>query len=172
MDLHALTAFLEVAKQRSFSKAAKALFVTQPAISKRIGRLETELNVRLFDRIGKSVSLTEAGNVLLKPAHTILAERKNIMSLMSSLSDTVGGTLVMATSHHIGLHRLSPTLRTFKEAYPEVNLDIRFMDSEKACSLVEKGELELAVVTLPEDPVPVLHAEVVWKDDMCFVGTR
>ena len=74
MDINALQAFVEVARQGSFSKAAVLLFVTQPAVSKRIAALEDELQARLFDRIGKSITLTETGRALLPGAHRLLQE--------------------------------------------------------------------------------------------------
>ena len=68
MDTAALRAFLAVAKTRSFSQAAEQLHITQPAVSKRVAALEAELKTRLFDRVGKKVSLTETGNALLPRA--------------------------------------------------------------------------------------------------------
>ena len=74
MDLHSLQAFVEVARHGSFSAAAEALFVTQPAISKRVKTLEEELATPLFDRIGRKPSLTEAGRALLPRAKQLLDE--------------------------------------------------------------------------------------------------
>ncbi|MCU7808749.1 MAG: LysR family transcriptional regulator substrate-binding protein, partial [Candidatus Thiodiazotropha sp. (ex Semelilucina semeliformis)] len=78
----------------------------------------------------------------------------------------IGGRLAMATSHHIGLHRLPKVLREYSDSYPKVALDIRFMESEKACQAVEHGELELAVVTLPLEPATSLTTEIIWSDPL------
>mgnify|MGYP000385058487 CR=1 FL=1 len=150
MDLHSLQAFVEVARHGSFSAAAEALFVTQPAISKRVKALEEELATALFDRIGRKTSLTEAGRVLLPRAKQLLDEAEDMRRFASSLSDSVSGSLVMGTSHHIGLHRLPPVLSQFSQRYPGVHMDIDFMDSEQACERVLRGEIELAIVTLPD----------------------
>ncbi len=166
MDLASLRAFVEVARLGSFSHAAETLFLTQPAISKRIAGLEEELATRLFDRAGRQVLLTEAGRHLLPRAEGIIHQLTDIRRELGNLSGQVAGSLAMATSHHIGLHRLPVLLRSYTERYPQVELDIRFMESEKACQAVEHGELELAVVTLPLAPADILATEVVWRDPL------
>lgn len=167
MDISALKAFIAVADHGSFSLAAEKLFLTQPAISKRIAALETELDARLFDRIGRTISLTEAGQALLPRAQHILLQLEDSIREISNLSGEVHGTLRFGTSHHIGLHRLPPVLRDYIHTYPQVRMDIRFMDSEQACQAVERGELELGVVTLPPEPSSSLATTLVWKDPLC-----
>ncbi len=172
MDIASLKAFLAVADTGSFSLAAERLFLTQPAISKRIAALERELEALLFDRIGRTVSLTEAGRALLPRARTILVDIEDSVRAISNLSGEIRGTLRFATSHHIGLHRLPPALKAFTLQHPGVRLDIRFMDSEAACVAVEHGELELAIVTLPPDPSPNLSLDTVWADPLGIVVSR
>ncbi|WP_412852512.1 LysR family transcriptional regulator [Ectothiorhodospira shaposhnikovii] len=161
-----LKAFTAVATAGSFSRAAEMLHLTQPAVSKRVAALEEELGRRLFDRIGRQVSLTEAGRVLLPQARRILLDLEETRRLLDSLSDRVEGPLVLATSHHIGLRRLPPVLKAFARQYPAVELDIRFMDSEDACRFAEQGLVDLAVVTLPERPSPLLSCRVIWDDPL------
>ncbi len=172
MDIASLKAFVAVADAGSFSLAAERLFLTQPAVSKRIAALESELDERLFDRIGRTVSLTEAGRALQPRARNILVEVDDSVRAISNLSGEIHGTLRFATSHHIGLHRLPPALKAFTSQYPEVRLDIRFMDSEAACTAVEHGELELAIVTLPPEPSPNLSLDPVWNDPLGIVVSR
>ena len=169
MDINALRAFIEVARQGSFSRASESLFVTQPAVSKRIAALEDELQAKLFDRIGKNITLTEAGRELLPRARRLLHEADEMKRIASNLSTSISGRLLMGTSHHIGLHRLPPVLKTFHNRYPDVILDIRFMDSEQACQAVEQGELELAIVTLPSSPPDNLQVEPIWDDTLKVV---
>lgn len=169
MDIQNLTAFISVSELNSFSKAAERLFLTQPAVSKRISSLESELNTRLFDRIGKQVQLTEAGQALLPSALRILAELDESKRAIGNLNEKVSGKLSIATSHHIGLHRLPPVLRAFTGNYPQVDLDIRFMDSEEACSCVLKGEVELAIATLPKQNWPLLESKIIWRDPLDIV---
>lgn len=169
MDIAALHAFVTVAETRSFSEAALRLHLTQPAISKRIAQLETSLNCQLFDRIGRQTSLTEAGQALLPRAQRILFEMEDMRRELSNLSGEVGGTLKIGTSHHIGLHRLPPVLKTFSRRFPQVNLDIQFIDSEMAFDLLMQGQLELGIVTLPPEPHATLQTMTVWNDPLAFM---
>ena len=169
MDFAALQAFLAVAETGSFSRAAERIYLTQPAISKRISALEQNVGAQLFDRIGRRVQLTEAGRALLERSRTILNELEDAKRSLANLSGQIRGALSLATSHHIGLHRIPETLKQFHARYPEVQLDLHFMDSEQACQAVERGELELAIVTLPPAPIARLRCERVWDDPLDVV---
>ncbi|HTO18099.1 MAG TPA: LysR substrate-binding domain-containing protein [Pseudomonas sp.] len=185
MDLATLNAFIAVAENGSFSLAGERLHLTQPAVSKRIFALEQQLEVRLFDRLGREVGLTEAGRALLPRAYRILGELEDTRRALANLNGEVSGRLTLATSHHIGLHRLPPVLREFTRRYPAVSLDIRFLDSEVAYEDVLQGRAELAVITLaPEartsgarmpaartpDTLAPLRAVPVWEDPLDFVA--
>jgi len=172
MDISNLKAFVSIANTGSFSLASEELFITQPAISKRIAALEAELDTALFDRIGRKVRLTAAGETLFKHAQHILKEIDNAKQGIANLSETVQGELKIATSHHIGLHRLPSVLTRFITKYPDVDLAIEFMDSEDACKLVELGEVELAIVTLPLSPINNLHQKLIWDDPLSFVVNK
>lgn len=169
MDITALQAFIAVAEIGSFSQASERLYLTQPAISKRIAQLESELDTRLFDRIGRTISLTESGKALLPRARHILLELEDSRRAISNLSGKIAGRLGVGTSHHIGLHRLPPVLRRYTAAYQEVELDLHFMDSEEACRAVLHGDLELAVVTLPLTPPSELQTRLIWPDPLDFI---
>ncbi|SDJ38324.1 LysR family transcriptional regulator [Billgrantia gudaonensis] len=169
MDTQSLQAFLAVADSGSFSRAADQLHLTQPAVSKRIAVLESQIDARLFDRIGRTVSLTEAGRVLLPRARQILVMVDDSRRALTDLRGDVGGSLTLATSHHVGLHRLPPLLKTYTQEHPEVRLDLHFLDSEQAYQGVLDGELEIAVVTLAPHPDPQLEVVPIWVDRLCFV---
>lgn len=170
MDLANLNAFIAIAETGSFSLAGERLFLTQPAISKRIAGLEQQLNVRLFDRLGRAVSLTEAGRALLPRAYQILGVLDDTRRALTNLSGEISGRLTLATSHHIGLHRLPPLLRAFTRAYPQVALDIQFLDSEVAYDEVLHGRAELAVITLAPQTREPVRAVAVWDDLLDFVA--
>ena len=174
MQLVELRTFLAVAEEKSFSAAAQRLHITQPAISKRIQSLENHLGANLFDRIGKRVYLTEAGNLLIERAETMLRLAKDTEKEIFNLNDTISGRLNLVTSHHIGLHRLAPVLKEFSKRYPDVQLDIQFEDSEVAYQMVRSGQVELAVVTLNPDRTDLdadLIATAVWHDPLVFVSS-
>lgn len=171
MDIQNIRAFLMVAETRSFSRAAEKLFITQPAISKRISTLEYSLDCQLFDRLGKNIQLTQAGEALIPSYQRILAEIEESKRIISTLRTQVSGHLKFGTSHHIGLHRLPPILKQYTNQYPQVELDIRFMDSEQAAALILKGDIELALITLPDDIENQLSTIPIWTDTMyCMVA--
>ena len=169
MDTQNLRAFLLVAESGSFSKAAKRLHLTQPAVSKRIAQLEAQLNVSLFDRIGRRISTTEAGEALLPHARAVHLELQAAQQSVRDLAGEVRGRLRLATSHHIGLHRLPPLLSFFSKAFPAVQLDIDFMDSEQAYELTLHGEVELAVVTLAPSSIVNIVTRPIWLDPLDFM---
>lgn len=169
MDIAALQTFLAVAEAGSFSRAAERIYLTQPAISKRIAALEKQLGARLFDRIGRNIRLTEVGEALLVRARAVLKELEDVKRGITNLSGAIAGELLVATSHHIGLHRLPGPLKQFHQSYPQVRLTLQFMDSEQACAAVDRGDLELAVVTLPPTVVRPLRAEKIWDDPLDIV---
>lgn len=169
MHTSQITAFLAVAELESFSLAAERLHITQPAVSKRIRQLEHNMRVELFDRIGKRSLLTPNGKAFKPHAERILQELRSYRSSLSRQQHTPSGSLSFATSHHIGLHRLPQVLRDFKIRYPQVDLDLHFMDSEDACAAIASNELELAIVTLPELGDQRLECEAIWIDDLVVV---
>ena len=169
MDNQNLKAFITVAELGSFSEAADSLYLTQSAISKRIALLEQQIGKRLFDRIARQVSLTEAGNELLPRARRILQEYENALQAINDLSGEASGTLRLAISHHLGLHRLPPILKQFAQQYPNATLDIEFMDSEKAYEQVLHGDSELAVITLALDSHHNIDSKKIWNDPLRFI---
>lgn len=169
LDSATLNAFVQVADSGSFSIAAEKLFLTQSAVSKRIAHLEEQVDCRLFDRIGRRITLTEAGRTLLPQAQKILHALEDAALSLQNLSGEVTGSLSLAASHHISLHRLPPVLRDFSNRYPGVELKLSFDESEVAYDHVLNGELELALITLAPSNDPRIHAEVLWIDSLHYV---
>lgn len=172
MDIDEIRAFAEIAETGSVSTAAERLFLTQPAVSKRLSNLENKLAVKLFDRISRRMSLTEAGQLLVPKARALLGAAADIRHSISGFNGQTHGPLAIATSHHIGLHRLPDVLREFIRYFPNVNFDIRFLDSEQGCRAVEHNEIELAIVTLPVKPTPNLILAKIWDDPLIFTANK
>jgi DNA-binding transcriptional LysR family regulator len=172
MDFQNLRAFLAVADSNSFSRAAAQLHLTQPAISKRINNLESDLNQRLFDRVGWQLSLTEAGECLLPRARQILQLVQQSRQALDDLSGQVQGNLKLVTSHHIGLHRLPRVLREYKKAYPSVKLSISFMNSQETHQHILEGNGELGITTFEERANDSLLVDDIWQDTLHFVVAR
>lgn len=169
MDLQALEAFVAVAETRSFSRAGEQLFLTQPAVSKRIANLESQLGASLFDRIGRDVYLTEAGELLKEQALQIIDDIRDVQTSIGQLSAVQIRELSIASSHHIGLHYLGPILREFNEANPTARLDLKFMESEQAISRLQRREIELVLTTIPSPLNRDLTSKTLWKDKLLFV---
>jgi len=174
MDTQGLKAFLAVAEQQSFSAAGEQLHLTQSAVSKRIQQLEQQLKTLLFDRHNRTVSLTEAGFALLPKARQILDLVADTELQLMNLEGEVSGTLSLATSHHIGLHRLPPLLREFTSRYPAAQLNISFMGSERAYQAVNLRQVELALTTLDDGNYTTpdtIEVTPLWQDEMvCVCG--
>jgi len=172
IDIDGIKAFSTVADTKSFSLAAHRLHLTQPAVSKRIALLESQMGVRLFDRIGRTVNLTEAGRELEPRARDILLSIEDTQRVISNLAGNVGGSLSLATSHHIGLWHLPKILRTYSQRFPEVALDLHFMDSEVAHEQIVQGNLELGIITLAPTPHERLASIHIWRDELAFVCSK
>lgn len=170
MDTSLLEAFVHVTENSSFSLAADQLHLTQSAVSKRIALLEEQLDRKLFDRIARTVSLTEAGSALLPRARAILAELALTRQVIADLNGSVSGRLRLAISHHIGLRRLPPVLKRYAALHPQVSIDVAFMDSEQAYQSVLQGGHELAVITLAPTTNTKIVAGTIWSDPMAFVA--
>jgi DNA-binding transcriptional LysR family regulator len=170
MDTQHLQAFVAIAETGSFSAAAERLHLTQPAISKRIALLEEQLKSPLFDRIGRQVVLTQAGQVLLSKATLILREVTAAQRAIADLKGEVEGKLSIATSHHVGLHYLPPYLREFSTQFPQVKLDLHFLDSEQAYHEILQGRFDLAIITLALEQDARLQSHHLWHDQLYFVA--
>ena len=169
MDAHLLSAFVTVVDLASFSEAAERLHLTQPAVSKRLAALEHQLGTRLIDRRNRAIRLTDAGARLLPHARRIIDEVHNAKLALSDKSASVSGQLSVIASHHIGLHHLPAWLRRLNREYPEVSLELKFMDSESALDQLEKRTAELAFVTLNESMSQAFRVDTRWEDPMAFV---
>lgn len=169
MDTQSLRAFITVTEQASFSLAAEHLHLTQSAVSKRIQQLESQLDTPLFERHNRTISLTDAGRALLPKAQQILDLVSDTELQLSNLSGEVAGILSLATSHHIGLHRLPPVLREFVKRYPDARPNLEFMGSERAYQAITLRQVELALTTLEENSPPSIQSTLLWQDEMVCV---
>ena len=169
MDSNSLRAFLTIVDQGSFSEAAELLHLTQPAISKRLAALENQLGVSLIDRSHRQIRLTEAGTRLLPHARRILDEIHNARVSLSPDNEELAGELQIIASHHIGLHHLPNWLRKFTSDYPEVRLNLQFMESDAAYAQMRKRNAELAFVTLSDSMESHFMVYEQWPDPMAFV---
>lgn len=168
MDFYQLLYFKRVAENKSVSRAAEELLITQPAVSKQMKALEDELGERLFDRIGKKVFLTKAGEVLYSHSERILRSVDDARKAVQALSQDCSGELIIGTSDHISLHRLPDVLKAYVSAYPKVDLKLRCHRSETVLEMVGQNLVDLGVITLPK-VTGSLVSKVIWEDPMSLV---
>ena len=116
--------------------------------------------------------MTEAGAALLPHALAVQRELEAAERSVRDLAGEVSGDLRLATSHHIGLHRLPPVLSSFSRDFPDVHLDIDFTDSEQAHEMILRGAAELAVVTLAPASETSLISLPVWQDPLDIMVAR
>ncbi|AGC68007.1 HTH-type transcriptional regulator CynR [Thermoclostridium stercorarium subsp. stercorarium DSM 8532] len=151
--LDAYRVFNEVAKQKSFSRAAKALYMTQPAVSQTIMNLEEELGTRLFTRTSKGVVLTNDGQLLYEYISSALnliemGERK-----ISESKNLMVGEMKLGVGDTISKYYLLPYLEKFHSDFPNVKLKIINRTTLELCAMLKSGEIDIAVCNLPvKDP--------------------
>ncbi|OTG85607.1 LysR family transcriptional regulator [Acinetobacter sp. ANC 4558] len=170
MNLAAFEAFVKVMETGSISLAADQLFITQPAVTKRIHSLEDYFGVKLFESAGRGVQATHAAHSLLPKVKNWLNELGDIHHTLSHEQDQVQGRLKIGTSHHIGLHHLPNHLKNYVQCFPNVKLDVHFVDSEQAHEQVLAGDLELAFLTLPPQGDERLSYVTIWNDPLVFIA--
>jgi DNA-binding transcriptional LysR family regulator len=149
MNLDQLRNFYEVAVHKSFTQAAEKLFRTQPAISTQVRLLEEELGERLFDRIGKKVCLTQAGEILLPYTERLLQLHDEAKLAVSELNAIPKGKLLIGANESTCLYVLPRIFRLFKARCPEVQISIYRNFSKKILPKILDNQLDIGIVTLP-----------------------
>jgi DNA-binding transcriptional LysR family regulator len=165
MDIDQLKTFLEVSRQKSFSRAAEKLYVTQPSISAQIRALETYLGHRLFERGGGKVTLTAAGRVFEPFAEDCLTRLNHMVLAMADLERSPRGSLSVSANDSTALYVLPVFFSKFRKQYPRVALNIVRAERTKSLELVLDREVDFGVVSLPLKDQR-LHIEVVHKDEL------
>ena len=158
--------FLMVVEKKSFSKAAKALFLTQPAVSFQIQMLEEHYGTRLFDRVSRNIILTEAGELLYKYATEMSDMQASLEKDMQELNNTILGRLRIGASVTIGEYIAPYILGNFKKHYPKVTLSLEVANSDEIEMAIHDTSLDIGLVEGPPvdkdlESVPFLDDELV-----------
>ena len=149
MELRELRGFLTVARTGSFTKAAEALFLTQPALSLQIKALEKSLGEPLFERHGRRLLLTPAGRILLERAEQIWGLVEQTGEEIAALKGLAGGRLVIGTNDSNCLYVLPESVRRFRREFPHVELHLTNGHSTQVVAWVVEGQADFGLVTLP-----------------------
>lgn len=149
MDLRQMKYFLAVAEEGQITKAAERLHICQPPLSQQIKQLEDSLGLRLLERKGRHVELTEAGNILRVRAEQILALVSSVTKELSDLNQGQHGTLSIGTVASSGAFVLPKWIGTFHARYPEVTFQMWEDDTYRILELVNKGVAEVGIIRTP-----------------------
>ncbi len=144
-----LQVFNTVAKLLSFTKAAEALHMTQPAVTFQVRQLEEQFNTRLFDRTHNRISLTRAGEVVQERAVKIFDLYAEMENAVLELTGEVSGSLIIGASTTIAEYMLPALLGDFKRNHPDVKLFLQVANTEGIVTMVENNDLDLGVVEAP-----------------------
>ncbi|MCC7365209.1 MAG: LysR family transcriptional regulator [Dehalococcoidia bacterium] len=167
MELAQLEAFLQVAHHRSFSRAAEALFLTQPSVTARIQSLERELGERLFERTGRSVTLTDAGRAFIPHAQRALTAVQEGTDAIEAVRHGDVGSLRIGASDSIATYVLPGILARFRETRPRVHVHLSTGTTEEIVERLIAGEVHVAITRLTQHPeVESLH---IYNDDLALV---
>jgi DNA-binding transcriptional LysR family regulator len=163
-----LNAFRILAETKSFTKTAERLFRTQPAISQMIASLEDEIGENLFIRQGRSVILTQAGEILLEHSNEAFRTVEQGLYRIDALKELKHGKLTISTSDTTAYYILPEVLKRFRMKYPAVDVRILCKPSPVSAAQVLSGDADIGIVTLPLDN-PKLNSEVlVIREDVCI----
>ena len=149
MELHQLRYFTAVADTSSFSRAAERCHVSQPSLSQQILKLESELGGRLFDRLGRSVRLTELGQAFLPRARSVLHELSTAKDEVTERLESEAGPVVIGAIPTIGPYWLPPRLATFSRKFPKIHLTIAEEITPVLLERLRSGSVDLAILALP-----------------------
>jgi DNA-binding transcriptional LysR family regulator len=163
MTFRHLEAFLAVARTGCVTRAAEALFLTQPTVSGQLRELEEELGVELFHRLPRGMELSEAGNLFLLRARELLDGRTRLLDEAAQYRGLITGVLEIHASNIPGDHLLPSALARFHALHPQLRLRCRILDSAEVLRLVAAGEASLGVVgRAPQNPD--LSSIPLWED--------
>lgn len=167
LNLHHLRIFATVADQGGFTRAAVALRLSQPAVSKSVRELERQTGIPLFERAGRATRLTAAGDALLARARELFAVEQAAEEELHVLRGMEGGVLRVGASTTIATYLLSPCLARFRDAHPGVSLRVSSANTRAIARALLERRLDVALV---EGPVSHARIDVVpWRDDELVV---
>lgn len=165
-----LVALVTVARLGSFTRAAVELELSQPALSRQIIGLQRTLGVKLFERVGRSVRLTPAGEELVSRADPLLEELGRVTSNLTAISGTAAGRVRLGASESVAVNSLPAILRAYLQANRRVQLRLVCRGSDKLPEMIAHGELDLAVCPVEnQDAHDGLTCTRLWDEEMVLV---
>lgn len=164
MEIRVLKYFLEVARRGSITKAAEAVHISQPSLSKQLKDLEYELGKKLFVRSNYSINLTDEGLLLKHRSEDILAMVSKTTDEFKALTDITGGDIYIGCAESYLVGQLAQKIKTFKKDYPHLRCHLTSGGTEQVCERLNRGLLDIAIIVEPPDLTQYNHIEVEGTD--------
>ncbi len=171
MTMRKLSIFLEVAKEKNMTRASKTMHISQPAISQIIKELEDEYEVKLLQRIGKKLHLTDEGELLCNYARRILNLYGEFEEKVEEGKNLEGGNLHIGASTTIGIYIMPQLIKAFKEKYPLISVNIKIENTENIANMLLNNEIDIAFVE-GDLNIDELESNFIWTDELIFIGSK
>ncbi len=171
MDLHYLEIFHTVAKNTSYKKASESLHISQPALSIQVKKLESQLGLKLFIRIGNKVILSESGELLYEYTTKIFTTVEEMERNLIKHKIFIGGTLYLGGSNTPGTYILPIVINEMQKQYPSIIVDLHIADTSEITTLVDNGTLDIAVNGGNVNYSSHVYSEKLFDDDLVFVAS-
>lgn len=168
MELQQLEYFQTVAEMLHITRAAEALSISQPALSRSISRLEKELGVPLFDRYGRSIVLNRYGQMFLKRVNSIIQELSAGKQEICDLLDPEYGEISLGFLHTLGVHVIPDLIGAFRSKYPNVKFLLHENNVQMLLAQMEAGDIDLCFATYKETKIPVKWTEL-WSEELFVI---
>jgi DNA-binding transcriptional LysR family regulator len=168
MTLEQLRIFIAVAERQHVTRAAGELNLTQSATSAAIAALEARYGIKLFDRVGRGIVLTQTGRDFLDEARAVVARAKAAADVLNDLAGLKRGSLALAASQTVANYWLPPRIQTFQGAYPGIDLRVTIANTEQVAQAVHQGDADLGFVEGDIDD-PVLSVRKIDGDQLVVV---
>ncbi|WP_121614658.1 selenium metabolism-associated LysR family transcriptional regulator [Virgibacillus halodenitrificans] len=168
MNYERLKTFIAVAEKKSFSEAARILFVTQPTITSQIKALEEELNTKLFERTTKKVKMTQSAKILLQHAKEIVRLSDLAKKEIQDIEETTYGELGIGCSFTIGEYILPSFLKKFKDLYPLIQMRMEISNSDRIVTHIKDQIIDVGLIETPMDD-PRIMIEPFLEDELILI---
>jgi LysR family cyn operon transcriptional activator len=172
MELRHLRYFAALAEQLSFTVAAQKVHVTQSTLSHQIRQLEEELGCRLFEREGRRVTMTEAGELFLERVRNALREVDEGVSTVRFAAEEMSGVVRIGATHTFNLHIIPRCVSLFLDRHPSVRVDVLEMTGDGIAQALLRGDLDIGVTYKPNDALPLRFEPLYTEEMMLAVGLR
>ncbi|PLT33502.1 LysR family transcriptional regulator [Bacillus sp. V5-8f] len=169
MDIKWIKTFIFAAENENFRKTSEQLYLTQPAVTKHIQRLEEHLNVQLFERVGKKVALTPAGHKFLSFARDLISKYEQGVTEFDSWKEGYSRKLIIAAAPQIASSFLPDLLRNFIDEHPTIEVLISVLKSYDICEAISAGRADVGLTRI----LPIqanINSEIVHEESVILVG--